>query len=222
MTTDFSTLIPPSWQPLYDTLSCHLAMAYPKTTALCTPDFLATQTTHWQSLDQHSDRATTDWLIALFNTVFANQNTVLVRGGDEPEYLAAKDGKPAQICFAHGYFSSALHELAHWCIAGKQRRLLDDFGYWYCPDGRDAPTQRQFEALEIAPQAIECLFCLASGRKFFASADNLNANFDPHQSDFASLVYHRAAHHLACPTTLPKDAQKLLWLLIGLCQKVVL
>lgn len=222
MNTDFSRLIPPDWQPIYDSLSCSSSNNKDTLFGVCEPAFLITQKAQWQSLDPTCDRATTDWLMTVFNTVFANQNTVLVRGDDEPEYLAAKDDKPAQIRFAHGYFSSALHELAHWCIAGKKRRLLDDFGYWYCPDGRDLTTQKQFEALEVAPQAIECVFCLANGRKFFASADNLTADFDPHQSDFSRQVYRRAAHYLTHPTTLPKDAQTMLGLLIGLCQTVVL
>ncbi len=50
-------------------------------------------------------------------------------------------------------FASALHEISHWCIAGKARRELVDFGYWYCPDGRDAMTQSQFEDVEVKPQA---------------------------------------------------------------------
>ncbi|GAM69307.1 transporting ATPase [Vibrio sp. JCM 19236] len=26
-----------------------------------------------------------------------------------------------------------MHEIAHWCVAGPKRRLLEDFGYWYEP-----------------------------------------------------------------------------------------
>ncbi|HEY9119861.1 MAG TPA: elongation factor P hydroxylase, partial [Marinobacter sp.] len=50
-----------------------------------------------------------DDLIMLFNDLFREKyRTVLVRGGDEPEYVPATmpDGF-AQIIFAHGYFSSA-------------------------------------------------------------------------------------------------------------------
>ncbi|MEA7548766.1 elongation factor P hydroxylase, partial [Salmonella enterica subsp. enterica serovar Anatum] len=43
------------------------------------------------------------------------------------------------------------YEISHWCIAGKARRELVDFGYWYCPDGRDAQTQSQFEDVEVKP-----------------------------------------------------------------------
>lgn len=169
-------------------------------------------------VDASSEQDKTDWLIGLFNHLFDNQNTVLVRGGDEPEYFAATATSPAQICFAHGYFASALHEISHWCIAGKQRRQLDDFGYWYCPDGRDKPTQTAFEQVEIKPQAIECLLTHATANRFFVSADNLNADFDTSDSTFASDVYHQALAYLQHPLTLPKDAQKLLVHLLVICQ----
>ena len=79
-----------------------------------------------------------------------------------------------QIIFAHGYYSSALHEISHWCQAGKNRRLLEDFGYWYMPDGRNEKQQKCFEQVEIKPQAIEWAFCLAANKSFTVSADNLN------------------------------------------------
>ena len=74
-------------------------------------------------------------LIRIFNSLFRESHgTVLVKGGDEPVYLPACDRFPHhRLVFAHGYFASALHESAHWCIAGAQRRLLEDFGYWYLP-----------------------------------------------------------------------------------------
>ena len=77
-------------------------------------------------------------------------------GEDEPIYLPA-DQQCAhhRIIFAHGFFASALHEISHWCIAGPERRLLVDFGYWYEPDGRDVLKQAEFERLEIKPQAVE-------------------------------------------------------------------
>lgn len=94
---------------------------------------------------------------------------------DEPIYEPANDHVSChQIVFAHGYFSSALHEISHWCVAGKDRRLLEDFGYWYRPDGRTQQQQSEFEQVEIKPQAIEWLLSLACGRSFVASADNLS------------------------------------------------
>lgn len=117
-------------------------------------------------------------LIALFEQVFFQQyNTKLVKGDDEPLYAPANDNCDYhQIIFAHGYYESALHEIAHWCYAGAQRRLLEDFGYWYIPDGRNEKQQQKFEQVEVIPQAIEWAFNVAAQKKFNTSADNLNGD----------------------------------------------
>jgi len=122
-------------------------------------------------------------LIVCFNATFTNtENTVLVKGDHEPIYIPAKSShQHHQIVFAHGYFASALHEISHWCIAGKQRRLLEDYGYWYCPDGRDVKQQTEFEKVEVKPQAIEWAFSCASGKPFAVSTDNLNGAADVKQ-----------------------------------------
>jgi elongation factor P hydroxylase len=115
-------------------------------------------------------------VMALFDATFSEaHNTRLIKGGHEPEYLPACEQLPYhQVIFAHDYFASALHEIAHWCIAGDKRRLLVDYGYWYCPDGRDSAQQKQFEHVEIKPQAIEWAFCVAANKTFRVSTDNLN------------------------------------------------
>lgn len=117
-----------------------------------------------------------DELIALFNDQFGvSHNTRLVRGGHEPIYLPADADSPFhRIVFAHGYYASALHEIAHWCVAGPQRRLQVDFGYWYAPDGRSREQQQVFEQLEIKPQALEWIFNVAAGHRFRVSTDNLS------------------------------------------------
>ena len=124
-------------------------------------------------------------LIQLFhNTFFSEYNTQLVKGGDEPLYLPAHEGcHYHQIIFAHGYYASALHEISHWCHAGQARRLLEDFGYWYTPDGRDEQQQKAFEQVEIIPQAIEWAFNVAAQKTFHVSTDNLNGV----ESDTASF-----------------------------------
>lgn len=115
-------------------------------------------------------------LIDLFNLTFSDsKNTVLIKGGHEPIYIPANnDHTYHQIVFANGYYSSALHEISHWCIAGKQRRLMEDYGYWYSPDGRDSDQQAEFEKVEVKPQAIEWAFSCAAGKTFRVSTDNLN------------------------------------------------
>lgn len=127
-------------------------------------------------------------LIALFATTFGSgENTVLLPhrdawradriGGDadEPVYLPADADCPHhRIVFAHGFFASALHEVAHWCVAGDARRRRVDYGYWYAPDDRDAVKQAEFERVEAKPQAIEYAFSRAARFPFRVSADNLS------------------------------------------------
>ena len=171
-----------------------------------------------QNLAEETEQAMTDWLIKLFNTLFAKQNVILARGTSEPEYFPANNNQPARIEFAHGFFQSALHELSHFCVAGQQRRLLPDYGYWYAPDGRSAAQQQAFERVEIKPQAIECLFSLACGRFFEVSQDNLFADFDTSGSTFAKDVYQQVKNYLAKPETLPPDAKTLLHALLSVCK----
>lgn len=112
--------------------------------------------------------------IHLMNTRYlAAHNTVLTGGFEEPFYAAAKYGNPAYIRFTREYFRSALHELAHWCVAGEARRRQDDFGYWYAPDGRSQAQQDEFYRMEVKPQAIEWAFSLVVGIPFDVSVDNL-------------------------------------------------
>lgn len=106
-------------------------------------------------------------------TFFHRYQTVLEGGFDEPLYIA---GDPARIHYTRDYFRSALHEVAHWCVAGPRRRRLDDYGYWYAPDGRDAAAQAEFLRVEVRPQALEALFCAASGHRFRVSVDNLDGD----------------------------------------------
>ncbi|HAC34158.1 MAG TPA: hypothetical protein DCF45_06535 [Gammaproteobacteria bacterium] len=128
-------------------------------------------------------------LIRLFNTLFERQYRCrLVRGGDEPLYLPAVASSDFHLLqFAHGYFASALHEVAHWCIAGPQRRLQVDFGYWYRPQ-RNQQQQREFERLEVKPQALESLFAEAAGFPFQVSIDNFAVQESEHRIRFAQQV----------------------------------
>lgn len=151
-----------------------------------------------------------DWLIAQFNRWFYDKNTTLVRGQHEPEYFAPTDTDPAKIVFAYGFFASSLHEISHWCVAGKRRRQQNDFGYWYAPDGRSAEQQQAFEQVEIVPQAIECLLTLMCARRFRVSQDNLFADFDTSASTFAEDVKVQAQTFWLTGEKLPTDAKTLL------------
>ncbi len=137
-------------------------------------------------------------LIALFNGLFEEtEGTILVRGEDEPIYLPRDESCPHdRVIFAHGYFSSALHEISHWCIAGVERRRKVDFGYWYRPDGRTADEQRQFEQVEVRPQALEWLFSEAAGVRFHVSLDNLNGAKSGNDQSFRQAVWEQAHRYL--------------------------
>jgi len=136
-------------------------------------------------------------LMNLFSdTFYAQYNTKLIKGEDEPIYLPASNQcSYHQIVFANGYFSSGLHEIAHWCIAGKERRLKEDFGYWYEPDGRNEQQQKVFESVEIKPQAIEWAFCVAANKKFTVSADNLNG-YEADTQAFKEEVLKQVTHYI--------------------------
>ncbi|MFT6430085.1 MAG: elongation factor P hydroxylase [Halopseudomonas sp.] len=136
-------------------------------------------------------------LIRLFESCFARDyNTVLVGGGAEPEYLPADvTHTQHRIIFTRDYYRSALHEIAHWCVAGAERRLLADFGYWYAPDGRNATQQRTFEQVEVKPQALEWLFCAAAAHPFSVSLDNLNGE-QADAAPFQSAVRKQVLLHL--------------------------
>lgn len=136
-------------------------------------------------------------LISVFNDCFlASFHCQLQAGYQEPLYVPAKNSIPACVCFREDFASSALHEVAHWCIAGEQRRQQVDFGYWYEPDGRTAKQQKQFESVEVKPQALEWLFSLAAGVRFQISVDNL-AGEETNPETFKRAVFAEARGMLA-------------------------
>jgi len=136
-------------------------------------------------------------LIQLFDDTFYEQyNTRLVKGGDEPFYQPVNENCAYhQIIFARGFYASAFHEIAHWCQAGKERRLLEDFGYWYIPDGRNEQQQKKFEQVEVIPQAIEWAFNVAAQKKFHVSSDNLDG-FQADTQGFKKKVFAQVSIYL--------------------------
>lgn len=120
------------------------------------------------------EKAFNHWAIPKYNT--------LLQGGfAEPFYKTfhrdeAGKLQSAEIQYRENFLRSALHEISHWCIAGNERRLMDDFGYWYNEENRNQDQQNEFYKVEIRPQAIEMRLCEALNIPFNISADNLNAN----------------------------------------------
>lgn len=107
-------------------------------------------------------------------------HTVLVGGGAEPLYFPSDhpERRPHRVVYREDYFASALHEVAHWCVAGPARRTREDYGYWYRPDGRNREEQFAFENVEAEPRALEWIFSEACGFSFHISVDNLTLGVD--------------------------------------------
>jgi len=145
-------------------------------------------------------------LISIFERCFfSDYNTRLLLGEEEPVYLPADANRSYHaIIFAHGFFSSALHESAHWLIAGEQRRQQIDYGYWYIPDGRNEQQQALFQQVEVKPQAIEWILSIAAGYPFRFSIDNLNG-CESDTDRFRKSVYQQVAVY--CRQGLSKRTQ---------------
>lgn len=145
-------------------------------------------------------------LIKIFDDCFFEKyNTRLIKGLDEPLYLPQDESRPHnELHFAHGFFASALHESAHWLIAGEKRRKLVDFGYWYAPDGRSVEQQELFQSVEVKPQAIEWILSRAAGYRFRVSIDNLNGT-ESNTLHFKNAVYQQVNAY--CEQGLPTRAE---------------
>ena len=143
-----------------------------------------------------------------FNRCFAQFHTKLVGGASEPLY--EPDGPIARVYFREDYASSALHEVAHWCIAGADRRQQPDYGYWYC-DKRDLKQQRTFETVEVKPQALEWIFSVAAGVDFRVSCDN----FDESTLDMNGFSAEVHAAVITWPDDLPSRAEQFIHALVA-------
>ena len=109
-----------------------------------------------------------------FNACFSKRYLVFIVGGaEEPIYIPGDSASLASLVYREDFASSALHEAAHWCIAGLGRRRQIDFGYDYSPPPRTAQEQQKFFELEERVQALEWIFSDAACIDFHASADNL-------------------------------------------------
>ncbi|KZX81684.1 hypothetical protein A3715_16420 [Oleiphilus sp. HI0009] len=145
----------------------------------------------------------------IFNRQFEEtENTVVVIGASEPYYVPAQmtasfsggEGiavsAKSRIFSRSDYPASVMHEVAHWCIAGKERRTQLDYGYWYEPDGRDEAQQSVFERVEVKPQALERILCCAAGFRFRLSADNANDPLCRPSSAFVADVQEQTIKYL--------------------------
>lgn len=112
-------------------------------------------------------------IAARFNAqVGPMHHAYLLGGADEPLYEPATLGRPALIRYRQDFAQSALHELAHWCIAGAARRALADYGYWYQPPPRDPAMRARFFAVESRVQGLERILAHVCGVRFHVSLDD--------------------------------------------------
>ena len=118
-------------------------------------------------------------------------------GAPEPLYEPATGASSAIIRYRLDYAQSALHEIAHWCIAGRERRALADYGYWYVPPPRTAEERARFFVVESRVQGLEALLAELAGVRFHVSLDDPGADAD----DFAEHVLQASAMWRA--TSLP-------------------
>jgi len=155
-----------------------------------------------------SNSAKLELLIKTFDSLMLDTyNTILIGGAKEPLYQPSDDADfKHRVFFTRDYFSSALHEIAHWCVAGESRRLQEDYGYWYAPDGRSVSQQSLFESVEIKPQALEWIFSVACNVRFSVSADNLESEMGPSTS-FVNSIIQQARFY--CEYGLPNRAKLL-------------
>lgn len=149
-----------------------------------------------------------DRIEAVFNRLFRDDcGTVLAGGAEEPLYVPPTGTRPACIRFREDFVASALHEVAHWCIAGRRRRRQRDYGYWYEPE-RDDAAQRWFEFVEARPQALEWILSVAAGVPFRVSCDNFSRSAQSDESVDAFRAAVRAAAHDLIAAGLPKRAER--------------
>lgn len=128
-----------------------------------------------------------------FNRTFArSEHTVLVGGAMAPYYLPSKPPHRSIIRYRENFAASALHEAAHWCIAGTARLGRPDFGYWYVPSPRTAEQSAAFLRAECPVQALEMILAEAAGVRFRVSLDDLDLELSSRRGTFAAEVAARA------------------------------
>jgi elongation factor P hydroxylase len=158
-------------------------------------------------------------LSEIFNLCFKNEeNTLLCTGASEPYYVPANTAAQfscgtliepapyARVFSRSDHAASVLHEVAHWCIAGQERRLTLDYGYWYEPDGRDQDKQAEFERVEVKPQALERIMSSAAGMPFRLSVDNASDPLCKPSKGFIDEVHQQTLDYLI--NGLPQRAKK--------------
>lgn len=127
-------------------------------------------------------------IAGVFNSLFAQRYRVeMIGGAVDPDYLPPTPTTAGCIRYRSDYAHSAMHEAAHWCIAGPQRRRQVDYGYWYQAPPRDEQAQQAFAEVEARVQALEAIFTEAAGLLFRVSIDDVD-NLLRFEADFTRAV----------------------------------
>ena len=140
---------------------------------------------------------------AVFNCTFSDHGVVMHGGYREPMYIPGTDA--AELRYTLDHTASALHEAAHWCIAGRRRRRYTDYGYFYEPPPRSGMDRARFEGVEIEAQSVEVLFAAAAGSQFQPSGDDVGAPLFLEEA-FGHRILERARERRQ--VGLPKRADK--------------
>jgi len=159
-----------------------------------------------------------DGIKAVFEQQFRESHRVELKGGArEPLYLPAeKPQEYHQVIYTFDYPASALHELAHWCLASDEQLKLRDWGHWYVPDGRSVEQQRRFQRAEARVQAVEWILSRAAGRPFRESSDNLSG--EPLDERFFKASIHQQVL-VFCERGLPPRARQLAQAFAQACRR---
>jgi elongation factor P hydroxylase len=148
---------------------------------------LAANTTSAPGTGNTDDRRLAEAIEETFAQCFAQDyGTELVGGALEPLYQPGSLARPARLLYREDFPASALHEVAHWCVAGEARRKLEDFGYLYIAGPRTPDQQATFFALELRAQSLEKQFAESAGLEFLPSADNLHADLNGFGGDIVA------------------------------------
>lgn len=144
---------------------------------------------------------------AAFNDELGRRFRTRLSGGHaEPLYLPPAGTCWGALHYRRDHSASALHEVAHWCVAGAGRRRLVDFGYEYVPAPRTLSQQVEFLRGEEQVQALECWFAEAAGVDFCCSFDDVEDHFVALRSSFQAAVY-RALQQLRANGAPPRAEQ---------------
>lgn len=126
----------------------------------------------------------------IFNGCFKlTENTVIRSTQDEPNYQPTQPGEPLNcIFYTADSYASIMHEISHWCRAGRQRRTMHDYGYWYKEHGRTPAEQIIYVASESKTQALEWILCVAAGARVLIIPENQPISYAP-SPGFKTQIY---------------------------------